>query len=163
MKQTSKFFTHLQKDDGKSISQKFEDSGLLHNIKSPATKEKILKALELAFKILNANDTFREKTSVYVFPTIRLILSSNYSIANEQNDENYFLVDSFKFDEQKMLEFINFISDCLDLSNYEKYISVIDVEAYLSLFLAKVYVNEQNSIIRNKAETDRLLKSKKHQ
>ena len=149
MKQISELLIYLQENNGKSISQKFEDSGLLHGIEDQIIKEKILNAFELALNVFNTNDTFRERTSTYVFPIIRMMFNGKYSIANEQNDDNCFLIDSsFEFDEQKMIEFIKFVSDCSDLYNYQKYIKYIDVEAYLSLFLAKIYANEQNDIIK---------------
>ena len=130
--------------------EKWENSGLLYGILDEEKKIKVASSLELATQILASfKEMFisKKELELYVPPCIRKVL-------NETGD-------SFEFTEKNMLEFIEFIDECLNIKLLEKHLNkacldkniypcmpLIDVETLVLSFLCEMYSANQNAIIK---------------
>lgn len=149
------YYYALPSESKKNLTplQKWEDTGMLDEIQDELLKAKIADAFDLAAKIIieeleNLN-RFRNIECV-AFPIIRTMFYKS------EEKEGKCLYENFEFDKNKMIDFLFYLSDCFDLYNFRKYIDneIFDIEAELCVFLAFVYVSNQNGIykkqLRNK-------------
>jgi len=124
-----------------TVIEKWDQFGLMGTIKNDILKEKLANAMELASNLIISNNIeLREYVDVMIFPMLYKMHCGSSDII---------LVESFVFDKDKMLDFINFVNDNLDIFSYRKYLKNIDVEATVCHNLANMYVLEQNKLIIN--------------
>ena len=130
-------------DESLDVLKKWEELGFLDYVKE-SSKEKVANAMELAVKLLR-NEYIRlnnPKTQTITFP----VISRLYKIDSELNID-----DRFEFTEQKMLELIYTIDDCINTHAYIVHnINNIDVEARLLKLFCEIYIQSENKNLNKK-------------
>jgi len=140
------YFSSLPKD--KPTLKAWKDSGFLDYIPTEGLELKIIKAFDLAVKIMveefAGENRYIDKLDCYAIPSIRRLF---FKSSLPDLDYSFPCVyDEFDFDEEKMKKFLQYLNDCFDYKKIEKHLNpeVIDVEAELLVFLTNIYVGYLN-------------------
>jgi hypothetical protein len=122
-----------------NLIEKWDKIFVLNTIKDEVLKLKVASAYELCAKILLDKHCSNNLTTEVVFPAIYRLLVGNIIT---WGDVALKLPDSYMFDEENMLKLINYLNDCLNLSNLSNHIDYkkIDIEAESLIFLCTLYL-----------------------
>jgi hypothetical protein len=121
--------------------------GFLDGLTEPI-KTKTAKAYQLACYLLNKRiiKVKNDKTESIIYPIIRRVLT---------NENNGILVDEFEFTNEKMIELIQAVDECINVDDYKNnrfdFIG-IDIEAELVCNFCQIYVKSENLKIKTKNE-----------
>jgi hypothetical protein len=121
-----------------NVINKWEEAGLLSNLNNYDVKLKVVNSFELLEKHLKNTENLLIPESLF-YTIIRIVFGEDKHFVHKVK-----IYDNFEFNDETIIKFINYINDCANTPVFSKHITNVNVETEICIFLARIYIAEQN-------------------